>query len=75
MRGDWIRELSGLPSYVAIPLWAIAVPFVLGAVWFFWRGRRPLPGHCRKCGYDLTGITGPCPECGLEERGSVSQSR
>ncbi|UCE59849.1 MAG: hypothetical protein JSU63_20695 [Phycisphaerales bacterium] len=37
----------------------------------FWRARRmPLPsvyppGHCRKCGYDMTGnLSGNCPECG-----------
>ena len=28
----------------------------------FWR-RNP-KGHCPKCGYDLTGITDKCPECG-----------
>lgn len=30
------------------------------------RGRhRAKPGHCSKCGYDLTGnISGVCPECG-----------
>ena len=25
----------------------------------------PLPGHCLKCGYNLTGnVSGICPECG-----------
>ena len=29
------------------------------------RARRPPPGHCRRCGYDLTGnVSGRCPECG-----------
>ena len=29
------------------------------------RPRKPGPGHCRKCGYDLTGnVSGKCPECG-----------
>jgi hypothetical protein len=29
-----------------------------------WR-RRPPPGHCRACGYNLKGnISGVCPECG-----------
>ena len=28
------------------------------------------PGHCRKCGYDLTGnVTGKCSECGAETEG------
>ena len=31
-----------------------------------WEGLfRPPPGHCQKCGYDLTGnVSGRCPECG-----------
>ena len=31
------------------------------------RERRPFypPGHCQKCGYNLTGnVSGVCPECG-----------
>ncbi len=33
--------------------------------WFYPRRRRFPPGHCRQCGYDLTGSTsGACPECG-----------
>ncbi len=32
------------------------------------RYQRPVPsGHCRECGYDLTGnVSGVCPECGVE---------
>ncbi len=30
-----------------------------------WRQRRRARiGKCRNCGYDISGITGPCPECG-----------
>ena len=52
--------------------WNWAIGFVGGAVLLFivFRSRTPLvpgPGHCRKCGYDLTGNTsGICPECGLK---------
>lgn len=33
-----------------------------------WRARRlRRPGHCRQCGYNLTGnVSGRCPECGAE---------
>ena len=31
----------------------------------WWRARRAAPGHCQRCGYDLTGNqSGVCPECG-----------
>ena len=51
-----------------LPLW---LPFLIVAtptaiLWV--RDRRPKhypPGHCRFCGYDLTGnVSGTCPECG-----------
>ncbi|HZW06480.1 MAG TPA: hypothetical protein VFF65_05100 [Phycisphaerales bacterium] len=29
---------------------------------------RAAAGCCRACAYDLTGITGPCPECGKERK-------
>jgi hypothetical protein len=49
-----------------LPLW---VPFVVVAVptavlWWLDLRRIP-PGHCQKCGYNLSGnISGRCPECG-----------
>jgi len=53
-------------NHAWLPLW---IPFVLvgaplAVAWGRERARVP-PGHCRKCGYDLTGnISGRCPECG-----------
>ena len=52
---------------IQLPLW---LPFLLAAVptWFLFyrdRRRRIPPGHCQRCGYNLTGNTsGICPECG-----------
>lgn len=58
-----------LPVWLAIP--AIAVPTAI--LWY--RGRRPPKGHCRKCGYNLTGnVSGVCPECG-EATGEVPGDR
>jgi hypothetical protein len=37
---------------------------VIAVGWNHPRPRRVQIGHCRKCGYDLTGIDGVCPECG-----------
>ena len=57
---------------LAVPMW---IPFVLIAVPSFiaWRVTRHLPGHCRKCQYDLTGnVSGVCPECGSKTGQHVS---
>lgn len=38
---------------------------LLAAAFFFLARLRVPPGHCRGCGYNLTGIeSGRCPECG-----------
>ena len=55
---------------VGVPLWiplvALAVPTAL--VWRRWF-RRARPGHCPRCGYNLTGnVSGVCPECGTPWR-------
>lgn len=52
--------------FVTIPLWLpfLAVSVASAIAWQ--RSRRKPPGHCQKCGYDLTGnVTGVCPECGV----------
>ena len=57
---------SPYPNVVTLPFWLplliLAVPTAI-----LWRRdrRRIPPGHCGKCGYDLTGNeSGVCPECG-----------
>lgn len=48
-----------------IPVW---IPFGLIAIptaYLLYRDRRPPPGQCKRCRYDLTGNeSGVCPECG-----------
>ena len=56
--------IEGPVGFLAVPIW---IPLVLIAIpsYIAWRVSRHLPGHCRKCQYDLTGnVSGVCPECG-----------
>jgi hypothetical protein len=59
------------------PLW---IPLVLAAAptVILWRRdrHRPPPGHCQKCGYNLTGnVSGRCPECGMKTEARTSAQR
>ncbi len=49
-----------------IPLWLPLVVLAIPTAFLWHRDRRRIPpGHCRQCGYDLTGNeSGKCPECG-----------
>jgi hypothetical protein len=50
-----------------IPLWMPLVLVALPTGILIYRDRKPKPGHCRKCRYDLAGLTGnKCPECGTD---------
>jgi hypothetical protein len=55
-------------EFFALPLWVILVPILASTLWLWRRDwRKPRPGFCRRCDYDLTGNTsGRCPECGME---------
>jgi len=63
---------SGVPRLwmVYIPLWMPLLASGLALWSTFLIGRtarlRTVRGLCPTCRYDLTGITGPCPECGKE---------
>jgi hypothetical protein len=65
----WRPAASLQPAWwFVLPLW---IPLMLAAVptaVLWWTDRRRIPpGHCRKCGYNLTGnVSGVCPECGAE---------
>jgi hypothetical protein len=63
---------------VGIPLWLPMVLVITPTAWLWscdiaswWINRHRIPpGHCRKCGYDLTGnVSRRCPECGAPIRG------
>ncbi len=53
-------------TYILLPLWLPFVVVTIPTTWVFWRDRRRIPpGHCQKCGYNLTGNeSGICSECG-----------
>jgi hypothetical protein len=51
-------------------MWCLVGPLVIGTAILMWVDRRRYPpGHCRRCGYDLTrNVSGVCPECGTVVR-------
>lgn len=49
---------------VTIPCWAVLVLSASLAAQLFQRRRRPTPGQCTHCGYDLRATPDRCPECG-----------
>lgn len=54
-----------------IPLWFVFAMVALPTVYLLYRDFRAIrPGHCRQCGYNLTGnSSGICPECGAKIAG------
>jgi hypothetical protein len=54
-----------LVGRVQIPLPPVIIVLAAGTAFLWHRDRRMPPGHCKECGYDLTGnVSGICPECG-----------
>lgn len=50
---------------LVIPLWMLTGLVAIPTAVIWWRDRRFPRGHCRVCGYNLTGnISAICPECG-----------
>ncbi len=66
---NWRPQIQGSPGILVVPIWLLMLPVLtiaLVACCRFWLDRRRIPpGHCQKCGYNLTGnVSGVCPECG-----------
>ena len=62
--GEW-KWKQELLLQTRIPFWCLFVVAALPTALLWWRDRGYPPGHCQKCGYDLTGnVSGVCPECG-----------
>ena len=60
-----LQEPTHFDSLISVPLW---LPFLFVGLptLLVWRFVPRFPrGHCRRCGYDLKGLTeARCPECG-----------
>ena len=87
LHGD--NDRTGLPAFSRGDGWrktptdcrgplidVIAASFVAAALLWLWPARRPPPGSCPECGYNLTGnLSGRCPECGTPCSGARSPAK
>lgn len=70
MRDPLALSIPGIPfgivSKISIPFWLLLLLTAAPTAWHWHRDRRGIPpGHCPRCGYDLTGNTSSvCSECG-----------
>jgi hypothetical protein len=57
---------GSLPLHLGLGMAGYATPLLIFGLLSRWYAPvRFLPGHCQKCGYNLTGnVSGVCPECG-----------
>ena len=60
-----LPNLFGTVAVIVAASGFLFLLFAIPTVILWHRDRRPPPGHCQNCAYDLTGnISGVCPECG-----------
>lgn len=61
---DWFYlPLAYVAGVLTVPAWIQLLR------WLLFGGRRFRRGCCQRCGYDLRGSTGACPECGAQRWG------
>lgn len=67
------RFITSRTTHIFLPLWIPLLVVAAATLLAFKHDRRPEPGHCQICGYDLHGSPGDnsggegvCPECGSE---------
>jgi len=60
----WMSVLIILIVIAAVLLAARLLMLMNGRQWRQWN--RAAEGRCWRCGYDLRGSAGECPECGAE---------
>ncbi len=62
--GPYLHPLPGGMFLFAALGYAVSIGCLVGLPFAQWRAHPP--GHCRRCGYDLTANeSGVCPECGV----------
>lgn len=65
----WVPRIRSWPTGLftcSLPMWIPVSLFALIAWLFRHALRKPHPGFCPRCGYNLTdNVSGVCPECGL----------
>jgi hypothetical protein len=77
------HSTTGAEHVLRIPLWPLLLLSSAAVPWLSHRSRmRTRPGHCTRCGYNLSGLPTPtdpsiaprCPECGNNLTSSESVS-
>jgi hypothetical protein len=64
------KRKRGRSWAVGTPIYVPLAPIAISTIVLFFRDRRRVrwrrEGRCVGCGYDLSGVSGTCPECGRE---------
>ncbi len=77
---DWINETDTYSHYsvrgvfLAIPYWWFFTLTTLWLAFLVWCRKRRGATDCIKCGYDLRGSNGACPECGTVPKSQKASS-